>query len=253
MSNAVQKRETRDFRVTAIQAAVLTIVVHLIFFLLFDYEKPQPREFESKPYKTMMLNLREPRRLSMRAVGEWLQYQNPAIMSRPEYRFGYSAAGALPRWRKQLALPRVTAPALNLKFAVPEFENLNANRFPATVPSLAELSGLNLAEPTSLHITQAAIAPFKYPLAMIAGVPLDTIDLSAVQLPENMKNIKTTRINISPGQFAMMPRIVLNASCGDVALDRAGIRAVFHYALKNPQELHNGREITILWHAGGVK
>ncbi len=253
MSNVVQKNDKRNWRLTVTGAAVLTVAVHSSFFLLFDYKKPTPLTPKSKPYKTMMLNLHTPQRLSMRAVGQWLEYQTPAIMSRPDYRFGYSIAGALPLWREQLELPKIAAPELADKFIIPKFENLKAERFSSPISSLAELEGLSSAEPNSLHIIRPKIAPLKYPLAMVSGAPLSAIDLSAVKLPEDFNNITSTRLSILPGQLTMVPRVIVNASCGDTGLDQAGVRVLLDYALKNPQELLDGREIEILWHPEGVK
>lgn len=253
MSNVVSPKNKRGLRLIVTQAVGVTVIIHAFFFFLFDYRTPQPRKPESKPYKTMMLNLHDPQRASMRVVSEWLEYQNPAVLSRPDYRFGYSTTGALPLWHEQRALPQIAIPSLAAKFIVPEFKSLNAQRFSSPVPSLAELDGLSPAEPNSLHIVQPAIAPLEYPLAVVGGVPLTTIDLSSVKLPDDLKNITFTKLNIASGQPNMMSRIALNASCGDSALDQAGIRALLDYSFKTPQELQDGREITIIWHSGGMK
>lgn len=253
MSNVVPQKNNRNLRLIVVQALVLTVVIHAFFFFLFDYQTPQPRKLEPKPYKTMMLNLQDPQRISMHTVGKWLEYQNPAVMSRPDYRFGYSATEALPLWREQSVLPQVMAPALSTKFVVPEFEKLNDNHFSPAIASLAELVGLSSAEPNSLHIVQPAITPLTYPLAAVGGVPLSAIDLSPVKLPDNLQNITPTKLSISSGQADMMPRVVLKASCGDSALDQAAVRALFDFALKNSQKLQDGCGITIFWQAGDMK
>ncbi|MDD2403323.1 MAG: hypothetical protein PHI56_02145 [Victivallaceae bacterium] len=253
MDNASQKKRKRDLRWMVIEAVILTLVIHAVFFFFFDYQAPKPREVEIKPYKTMMLNLHDTNRLSLRSVSGWLKYQNPAVMSRPDYRFGYSRIGALPKWRSLATLPSASPPELSWRPMIAPFHGLDVEPSHMEVATAAELAGFSTAEPNFLDVVQPVLTEFKYPLVLSGGLPVDKVDLSLIKLTDDIKTATPTRMRIFSSIPGMMPRLLLSASSGNAELDLAAGRMLLDFALKNPPQEWDGREMEIYWHAGESK
>lgn len=246
MSPLEKSRKSR--REIMIAALIVTLVVNALFLVVFDYSPPPPLKVPEKPFRTMMLDLSSPQRHWYHDVGDWFQFQNPSLMSRPDYRFGYSRYAKMPLYRAVLPSLVLNPPQLVSGMAVSPFGALQAQPYPSRAAGPAELQGLRILDPRSANIVYPQTEPLLYPLVVVNGMPMRKIRFGAVDIPPGGK---PTRVRLTAEEGKMLPRARITGSSGSAELDREAVRVLLEYAAHAPLNEWNSYELVVYWQKEG--
>jgi hypothetical protein len=238
----------KSCRKIVVAALVTTLAVNLLLLLLFDYAPPPPLKVPVKPFRTMMLDLSSPQRHWHHEVNDWILYQNPSLMSRPDYRFGYSRVAQMPSYRAVLPALQVEPPDLIVRMAIRPFEMLPAGVYPHGRAGGVELQGLRTIDPRSINTVYPQTEPLSYPLVVADGRPLRKIRFEAVNVPPNSK---PTRLLMNVEAPGMLPRVVVTGSSGDAALDREAVRVLLEHAGQASPDANSSHELIVYWRKDG--
>lgn len=243
-----QEKSRRSCRGIVVAALITTLAVNLLLAVLFEYSPPPPPKVPVKPFRTMMLDLGSSQRHWYPEVNDWLLYQNPSLMSRPDYRFGYSRSARMPSYRPLLPPLLPDLPELIGPMQVQPFGALRAAAHPQPTASPAELQGLRTIDPRSVNMVYPKTEPLLYPLVVADGMPLRKIRFGAVDVPPDSK---PTRVRMDAGAAGMLPRAVVTGSSGSPKLDREAVRVLLEYANQSPLNPDSSHELIVYWRKEG--
>lgn len=232
----------KNYMAIIVQALIVLIAVHIILIFGFSYSPSALEPAEDKPFRTMTLDLRTPQRLWHHEVAEWIEYQNPAF-SRPDYKFGYSRYAKTPLFRSLLPVTTLTPPGLFPHISLIPFSLLVALPFPSDQAAPSETHGFDTAGIPEPTVKYPKLAPNKYPLALLDGIPLQSLKFKRQENPPD----KPTRLTVSAGSDPLVPRVIVTDSCGDLAFDQNAVRAVLEFYAANPAKPSQGYQITVWW------
>ncbi len=240
-----QEQNKHSYRKIVIAAAAVTVAVNGLFVVLFDHlpATPQVRSSENQ-FRTMMLDLSATQRHWYPDALNWMKYQNPSLMSRPDYRFGYSSYAKMPLYRATLPALVLEPPALVPVIPVLPFDLLQPALFPSPVATRAERQGLRTVDPRSISIVYSPNETYIYPLVVVNGVPIRKIRFGAVNVPANSK---PTRLRLSQDGGRMLPRAVITGSSGSAELDREAVRVLLEYTNRSPVDEWSGHDVIVYW------
>ncbi len=238
---------TKNYILTATQALIVLAAVHAIVIFGFSYSPAATKPGNDKPFRTMMLDLRAPQRLWHHEVAEWIEYQNPAF-SRPDYESGYSRYAKTPLFRSLLPVTTLSPPGLVPHIPLVPFSLLVALPFPSEQTSPSEFHGFETAGIPAADGKYPEPPPFEYPLALLDGAPMSGIQIKKLENPP----AKPTRLEVSAGSDPLVPRVIVDDSCGDSAFDQNAVRAVLEFYAAKPLKPYQSYLITVWWREGAL-
>ena len=219
------KKISQEQRRIFFEAVILALLLHWLLLVLFDYKPSKKVYRDTHSAGITFMNLANQSPAKRRELLNWLEYNEPSLISAPNVRHGYNQLNPYINFRAaqpdkihQTVLPE--SPANSLKdFAVLKTQkqsaddsshNLIFNRF-GRVPASPEKAKPSLPEP-------------KFPLIKSNDIVLK-LSLSSYLLKDSRKlKAKSMLINYNLEQSKMLPRVVVVDSSGKRDFDMSVLR-----------------------------
>jgi hypothetical protein len=233
-------------------AVILTLAVHGLLLVLFDYEPPAPAYKSTGSPGISFMNLGNLKAVKKQQLQNWLEYHEPSMISAPHSKYGYNRLVLHTGFRTAQA-DRV------LKITRAQMPPPQINKFREL--ELHNNSGSDLFTNYILYPSQLKLAPFsgsgkklkvtaerQYPQIQANGKPLE-LSLSPELLKKAaMLKVKIMEIDYRPGPDKLFPRVAVSRSSGNHDFDMAVLHEL-SLPLASIVGKSNSLNIKIKWRA----
>lgn len=254
LTTPTTKKVSRAQRKIFFEAIILTLLLHGLLVVLFVYTPSTKVYSNIGTAGVTFMNLANQSPKKRQELLNWLEYNDPSLISAPNAKYGYNQLHPRVNFRG-------ARPDTNYRNVLPESRKNSPKKFMPL--NSHQQAGNNLSQnfifhrPGQIQISvtvkqRPPLPQIKYPLIKRGDIVLN-ISLAPALVQKALESeAKAMDINFRPGQVKLLPRVVIVNSSGQRDFDNAVLRELLLQINKISPD-RKAFKISIQWRKEALK